>query len=66
MREQKKKKNHKRGSHFSVRDVKTGSVFRGLKMLFAKKKGSFFKSWGSENVQFQEKGVVFVKADLKF
>ena len=47
---------------------KTRFVFRGLKMLFFKKKlekGSFFKSWGSENVNFQEKVVVFVKAALK-
>ena len=29
------------------------------------RKGVFFKSWESENVHFQEKGEVFVKADLK-
>ena len=37
-------------------------------MLFFKKKlekGIFFKTWGSENVHCEEKGVVFVKANLK-
>ena len=35
-------------------------------MLFFKmlEKGVFFQSWGSENVHFQEKVVVFIKADL--
>ena len=38
-------------------------------MLFFKEKLEkwvfFYKSWGSENVHFQEKDVVSVKADLK-
>ena len=61
-------KQHVKWGLFFSATHKTSFVFRGLKMLFFKNKlenGVFFKSWGSENINFQEKWVVLSKLTLK-